>query len=59
MINAFLNFVGVVNRQLQKKHGHQFVSVSVTSTREKPLGYCHTKPSISVAFCSRETSGRR
>jgi hypothetical protein len=30
MMNAFLDFVGVVNRQLQKKHDHRFVSVSVT-----------------------------
>jgi hypothetical protein len=37
MINAFLDFVSVVNRQRQKKDDHQFVSVSVTSTREKPL----------------------
>jgi hypothetical protein len=30
MMNAFLDFVGVVNRQLRKKHDHRFVSVSVT-----------------------------
>jgi len=30
MMNAFLDFVGVVNRQLPKKNEHQFISVSVT-----------------------------
>jgi len=30
MMNAFLDFVGVVNRQLPKKNEHRFISVSVT-----------------------------
>ena len=30
MMNAFLEFVGVVNRQLPKKNEHRFISVSVT-----------------------------
>ena len=30
MMNAFLDFVGVVNRQLPKKNEHRFISVYVT-----------------------------
>ena len=30
MMNAFLDFVGVVNRQLPKKNEHRFISVFVT-----------------------------
>jgi hypothetical protein len=37
-VNAFLDFVGVVNRQLQKKDDHRFFSVSVTAYAGRAAG---------------------
>ena len=44
MMNAFLDFVGVINRQLQKRHDHRFVSVSVTAYAGRAAGKLSYEP---------------
>jgi len=54
MMNAFLDFVDVVNRQFQKRGDYRFVSVSVTAYVGRAAGVLSY-----VAFCPPETARRR